>query len=72
MELQEPDPCDVKGAGQEKKIEAQSTKAQVRDGPTRSSVEVLVMSAEQRGWGDLLKSVCQPYEGGTCEGYKTI
>lgn len=55
--------CDVKGAGQEKKIEAQSTKAQVRGGPTRSSVEVPVMGAERRGWSDLLKSVCQPIEG---------
>ncbi len=64
--------CDVKGAGQEKKIEAQSTEAQIRDGLTRSSVEVPVMGAERRGQGDLLKSVCQPDGGGTCEVNKTI
>ena len=49
MELQEPDPCDVKGAGQEKKIEAQSTEAQFGDGLACSSVDVPVMGAEQRG-----------------------
>ncbi len=42
--------CDVKGADQEEKIEAQSAKAQVRGGPTRSSVEVPVMGVERRGW----------------------
>ena len=55
--------CDVKGAGQEKKIEAQSTKAQVRGRPTRSSVDVSVMGTEPRGWGDLWKSVCQLEKG---------
>jgi len=49
--------CDVKGAGQEKRIEAQSTEAQPRDGPTRSSVEEPVMGLERRGRIVLLEHV---------------
>ena len=40
---------DAKGEGQEKKIEAQSIDACNRDGPTRTSDDVPVMGAEQRG-----------------------
>ena len=49
--------CDAKGAGQEKKIEVQSTEAQAGDGPTRISVEESVMDLEQRGRFVLLKNV---------------
>jgi len=49
--------CDVKGAGREKKIEAQNTEAQSRGGPTRSSVEDPVMGLERRGRLVLLKYV---------------
>jgi hypothetical protein len=48
--------CDVKGDGQEKKIEAQSTDAQNGDGPTCNSVEEPVMGSEQRGRVDRLRS----------------
>ena len=46
--------CDVKGDGQEKKIEAQSTEAQDGDGLACSSVEGSVMDLEQRRRADLL------------------
>ena len=46
--------CDVKGDGQEKKIEAQSTEAQSGDGPTGISVEGSVMDLERRSRADLL------------------
>lgn len=49
--------CDVKGDGQEKKIEAQSTEAQCRGGSTRSSDEAAVMAVERRGRVGLLDSV---------------
>jgi ribosomal protein L2 len=49
--------CDVKGAGQEKKIEVQSTEAQARDGLTRISVEEPVMGLERRGRIVLLEHV---------------
>lgn len=48
--------CDVKGDGQEKKIEAQSTNAHSRGGPTRSSDETAVMAVERRGRMGLLNS----------------
>jgi hypothetical protein len=40
--------CNAKGDGQEKKIEALSTKVQHRGGPICMSVEAAVMAAEQR------------------------
>lgn len=46
--------CDVKGDGQEKKIEAQSTETQSGDGLTCSSDEGSVMDLERRGRADLL------------------
>lgn len=46
--------CDVKGDGQEKKIEAQSTETQSGDGPTGISVEGSVMDLERRSRADLL------------------
>ena len=49
--------CDDKGDGQEKKIEAQSTEAQHRDGPICMSVDAPVMGAERRDRIDLLTFV---------------
>ena len=49
--------CDAKGAGQEKKIEVQSTEAQHGGGPTCTSVEEPVMGSERRGRVDLLGSL---------------
>lgn len=45
--------CNAKGDGQEKKIEALSTKVQHRGGPICMSVEAAVMAVEQRGRIDL-------------------
>lgn len=45
--------CNAKGDGQEKKIEALSTKVQHRDGPICMSVEAAVMAVEQRDRVDL-------------------
>ena len=49
--------CDVKGDGQEKKIEVQSTDAQNGGGPACNSVEEPVMGSERRGRVDLLSSL---------------
>ncbi len=57
--------CNAKGDGQEKKIEALSTKVQHRDGPICMSVETAVMAVEQRDRVDLLTRVS------TCEGMNT-
>jgi hypothetical protein len=40
---------DVKGEGQVKKSEAESTDVRAEDGPTRSSEDASVMDAERRG-----------------------
>jgi hypothetical protein len=45
--------CNAKGDGQEKKIEALSTKVQHRDGPICTSIEAAVMAVEQRDRVDL-------------------
>lgn len=49
MELRELGIRDVKGAGQVKKSEAQSTEARSEGGSPRSSVDAAVMVAERRG-----------------------